>query len=453
MRSWIAVLALMTASLTTLAGRAEACSCFSGGPPCQNYFHVDAVFLGSVQSIAQTDVPQDSFLTRKLVTFTIERPFRGVDGSTVQVKTGMGGGDCGYDFKPGERYLVYAQRTKDGGLYAGICSRTRRAADAAEDLQYLEDLRPTGSGVRVYGTVSRTERDLATGRPMEYGPMPGVRIVVSGPAGDRNARTDWKGMYSIEGLDDGTYHVSVHPPDPLVWSSGAHDLKIAFRDNRACMLEDFGVVFDGRISGNAVSRDGAPASDVPVTLIAAVNANAPGIVPMMSTQTDSSGRYEFTKVPRGRYLVGISLRRSMEGPVVYPRVFYPSTMDASQATVVTVGNGTRQQLEPLQVPPARKARELTGTVTWSDGRPIEGASVSLTDGDADWWRQVAATIRTDKSGGFRFVVHDGLSYKARAWFDIREPKWHQVQATVVPFVASEALAPLHLIVQADPQGP
>ena len=52
-------------------------------------------------------------MTRKLVRFSIERAVRGVQGSEIEVWTGMFEGDCGYGFKIGRRNVVYAHRLED----------------------------------------------------------------------------------------------------------------------------------------------------------------------------------------------------------------------------------------------------------------------------------------------------------------------------------------------------
>src|SRR5439155_1014942 len=154
---------------TAFAVRADACSCMSSGPPCQNYFQVEAVFSGTVRSISQIDVkddaPYDQPRRQRLVHFTVERAFRGIQGATADVTTGFGGGDCGYAFKTGERYLVYAYRLKGGSqLGTGICSRTRRLTEADEDLQFIENLAATAAGARVYGSIKQLEFNVAEQR-------------------------------------------------------------------------------------------------------------------------------------------------------------------------------------------------------------------------------------------------------------------------------------------------
>ena len=118
---------------------ADACSCLPSGPPCQNLFQSDVVFVGTVTGIRPMRAPETErlVLERRIVAFNVEKGVRGINGSAVDVRTGSGGGDCGFDFKIGERYVVYAYRHPDGWLSTGTCSRTRLAADAAEDLAYF----------------------------------------------------------------------------------------------------------------------------------------------------------------------------------------------------------------------------------------------------------------------------------------------------------------------------
>ena len=140
--------ALAILSLLLVPSAASACSCMPSGPPCQALFQSDVVFVGTVKSIA-TDEEAGSdqrLFGRRLVTLSLDRGIRGVKGSTVAVRTGQGGGDCGFDFKEGQTYLVYASRHPDGWLSAGICSRTRPLSQAADDLAFIDTMPASGSG-------------------------------------------------------------------------------------------------------------------------------------------------------------------------------------------------------------------------------------------------------------------------------------------------------------------
>ena len=86
-----------------------ACSCFFQ-VSCQIPKNGSAVFVGTVLDV--TDVPQSKnkfeFLTGRKVRIQVEEWFTASKGTVVEVFTGKGGGDCGINFKPGERYLVDA---------------------------------------------------------------------------------------------------------------------------------------------------------------------------------------------------------------------------------------------------------------------------------------------------------------------------------------------------------
>ena len=113
------------------ATKALACSC--GGPalPCQDYWKASAVFVGTVSSSARSSYTIDkTAFEGRLVHFAVDRVFRDVEGAEVEVTTGLGGGDCGYDFRVGGQYLVYAYRNADKKLATGICTRTRLLSDA-----------------------------------------------------------------------------------------------------------------------------------------------------------------------------------------------------------------------------------------------------------------------------------------------------------------------------------
>ena len=308
MRPLIAASVLLI--LTVNADPASACSCGSSGPPCQSFFRVDAVFVGVVRTITEVEAPPDPMpFRRRLVTFTVERALRGLEGASVGVTTGMGGGDCGYEFKAGERYLVYAYKAQDGQLHTGICSRTRPIAEAADDLRFIDGLRTAPAGARVSGTITHWERNLAGDAPRKYGPVADVHIQLRGPGGAREARTDEQGRYEITGIRPGKYELQGFPP--AVFSSNLRS-EIDLADARACAVADFSIHFDGRVSGVVRSMSGQPAAGVTLQLMASQRSDPRRPADMITATTDSAGYYELRDVPPGEYIVGVALQRTME---------------------------------------------------------------------------------------------------------------------------------------------
>ena len=82
---------------------------------------------------------------RMLVTFRVERAYKGGLGSKIQLSTGLGGGDCGARFAPGVTYLVYAFGPSLQQLGVSMCSPGGWIGDSgvATDLRYLGNKRPT----------------------------------------------------------------------------------------------------------------------------------------------------------------------------------------------------------------------------------------------------------------------------------------------------------------------
>lgn len=71
------------------------------------------------------------------------RAYRGNASGKVIVLTGLGGGDCGFDFETGKQYLVYASRVNTEILFTSICSGTSSLEEAGPALRYLRGEPPT----------------------------------------------------------------------------------------------------------------------------------------------------------------------------------------------------------------------------------------------------------------------------------------------------------------------
>lgn len=91
-----------------------------------------AVFSGRVLEV--TDNPEAFGVVVKL---RVERHWKGSPPLEVRLFTGRGGGDCGYRFEVGERYLVYAYGPRASELSTNICQRTAKLSEAAKDLRVL----------------------------------------------------------------------------------------------------------------------------------------------------------------------------------------------------------------------------------------------------------------------------------------------------------------------------
>jgi len=433
--------------------QAWACSCAFSGPPCQSVFQTDAIFAGTVQSISplpDDDLPPlrpgEARIPRTVrVDFAEVHGFRELAAATVSVLTAGSGAACGYAFKKGERYLVYARRQPDGKeLVTGICSRTRLLAEADEDVRFLQTLSDSRrAGARVYGTITHWERNLSSGEPKDYGPVSDVFVSVVGARGTFSASTDDRGQYEMT-VPPGKYEITVLPP--AMYSARYLRQPLELPDLRACTVADFSLRFDGRIRGVVRQSSGEPAGNIPVQAVSAEDVGKSGNVQTLSVQTDAGGSFEFLDVSPGRYVVGVDLTRRMDPRVVFPTTFHPGTTSRELATIVQLEGGQHRDLEPMTLPSPRRSFRLTGTVVREDGSPAPGVFISLRDG-VEKWRQVAVGIKTEFDGSFSFVVHEGLSYIASAsYWDGEQRK--SFSGSVGPFIVSQDTGPLKLVLSA-----
>lgn len=136
---YVFVWALCIVVLLLASSSVRACTCDMPAPGMKLRQAVEqarqkskAVFVGEViEVISKPDV----FYLQ--VRIRIEHAWKNVRANELMLQTGRGGGDCGYPFKVGERYLVYAYGSSDRTLGTNICQRTRKLIDAGDDLRLL----------------------------------------------------------------------------------------------------------------------------------------------------------------------------------------------------------------------------------------------------------------------------------------------------------------------------
>ena len=78
----------------------------------------------------------------RVVDFTVTRTFKGENHGQISVLTGLGTGDCGYDFQTGSTYLVYASAGPQGIWFTSICTGTTAIEDAGTALRLLSGEKP-----------------------------------------------------------------------------------------------------------------------------------------------------------------------------------------------------------------------------------------------------------------------------------------------------------------------
>ena len=149
----------------------EACSCLPRPPVLEAVEGSRAVFRGKVLRIDdQLNLPKQAWMAIRLgattlfgatypdfsprsygkrVWFEVDGVWKGDVSRTVALFNDRTSGECGYPFRVNESYLVYVYPLRDIWADTGWCTRTKRTADAAEDLAILGvPMAPEASGNR-----------------------------------------------------------------------------------------------------------------------------------------------------------------------------------------------------------------------------------------------------------------------------------------------------------------
>ncbi|MGH9795494.1 MAG: MSCRAMM family protein [Candidatus Acidiferrales bacterium] len=341
---------------------------------------------------------------------TVERAFKGIGPGPVEIATGMGGGDCGYGFRVGERYLVYAHRdAKTGQIVTGICTRTQPLSRADADLAFLSSLaRPQSSG-RIFGQVTRHVFDMREGRDGERTGIPGVAVMAAGPTRRFRAVTDNGGEYVFPGLPPGAYWVTAELRPEL---TAGDEPRRAQLFAGGCARVDFFARPDGEISGTVYGPDGNPVSNLHLELVPEDLADSGPVGKTLSAYSDAGGSYVFQTVPPGQYVLGIHISQPPSTDITrapYPRTFFPGVLDVRDAIPIKLAEGEKRLHQDLRIPMQLQERVLQGVVEWPDGTPAVGASVQMEDVEYPF-RQVTYASSVDAQGRFTLSGFAGYTY-------------------------------------------
>jgi hypothetical protein len=131
------LLLLVGLAMIVLRSSAAACSCVGETDPKTAVRQSNAVFSGrAVDERVLTPNNPDPELREREITFEVTSIWKGDLRRRVRVRTAIDNAMCGYDFRRGITYLVYAWSER-GGLRTNNCSRTTPSDQARGDLRVL----------------------------------------------------------------------------------------------------------------------------------------------------------------------------------------------------------------------------------------------------------------------------------------------------------------------------
>lgn len=101
------------------------CSCVGGLSAAQYFQSANVMFYGIAITSATSN---EDVIDSRIFEFSVTESSKGNVNHSIYVRTGAGGGDCGYQFSIGQPYAVYASQ-KGVRLYTNICSGTHEIMD------------------------------------------------------------------------------------------------------------------------------------------------------------------------------------------------------------------------------------------------------------------------------------------------------------------------------------
>lgn len=394
--------------LALLGRPVAACSCVyipGQDHACVSYPNTNAVFSGRAASVSVVRGNEEAWGPRhRVFRFEVLEGFSGVDGATVDIATGMGGGDCGFDFEVGKSYFVYARRMEDGSLSTSICSRTRSLDQAAADLDHARRVASGAPRVTLFGQVEHVRRTGMDLPPSREG-LKGIRITAEGPGGERFATvSDEDGRFEIRERLSGPLTVRAVLPEGL--SPAASQEVVVPAGGCAGVVLQVSVL--GRLHGRVVEADGKPAPSLRLSLIPL--REKPESVSAGEIYSLEDGTFEAREVPPGDYLLAVNPRGpSLYGPP-YPPTFYPTASTPEGALLITVRTAETVELRDLQLPPRLVERTISGQVRRYDGEPATGVLIRVIGPDG----RESTSVGTDEAGRFKLQGYEGYRYRVAA---------------------------------------
>lgn len=444
----LAVAIGIVAALLSLApASVSGCTCVPTPPPCAALWESDAVFTGIVHEIESRS--DDTGFVRNRVKFTAVEFWHGDQSSVVDVLTGRGGGDCGYRFEIGQRYVVYANRTESsGGLVTSICHRTRPISEAAEDLAYFASLASAPRGGTIYGSVERRRRPRGGETTSTRERLRGVKVTIANESTTVTAVTDEEGRYRAEGLTPGAHSVRVSAENTFSFPAGdsLHVVTVNVAD-RGCAEANLVLLSVMEVRGRVVTHDGDPAAKVLVELLPDEGSRE-SVEPSFD-YTDEHGRFEIEPSSAGAYVLGVNVTRvpDVERPIA--PTYYPAAPERADAEVIRIDEGEILEGYSLRLPFPLAVGVISGVVRWPDGRPVEGAHVTMHDEAFPNTNGRGMFETTDAEGRFALKGLEGRRYSVRAVVNLKPEG--QRHAEPVKAETGEEQTPLVLVIT-EPNG-
>ena len=364
---------------------------------CGSILTATTLFEATVVAVDQPDGPGGASRVRLA-------DVRAIRGDAPPDAVVSGGGECGYSFKVGTRYLIDAFEAQPGRYGATVCSGTRPLSLAAGLLSYSTappDLRP-----RVFGTLASRMADhyLRTGSATGP-PVGGAVVSIAGPV-NKTTTTNARGDFAFFDVPDGDYQLVVEVPRDRPDVAAPPMRSFELGRGAACLDLALIAPSTARVSGLVVDETGAPTAGVWVEIFALpYDHRAGGIV--TAATTNAAGRFAIERLAPGVYGGGVGIPYPGEA-----RPYAPARVQTCEGGVaIEVGPGASVELSRLT---ARRVQltSVSGRVSGAPGATLGGLFVVLAAVDGVPTALTGGTT-TDAEGRFTLDVYRGVRYEVQ----------------------------------------
>lgn len=401
-----------------------ACSCAGSGLPCEAFWNASAVFSGEVQEVIvitpESVMPDGTRsygpISKKIHLSVIEK-FSGFGKEKlVEINTGGGGGDCGYNFQKGLKYLVYAYKNpQTGALSTGICTRTQLLEKAAEDVNYFKSLKTAKPGARIFGSVFQTFARRNDSPYINPKPLAGISVSIDG-GGKFETQTGEDGGYEFKGLPAGEYKIGIETPEKLWGYEQSQTVKV--RD-KGCAGYSFFLQNKTVLSGKLLNEKSEPAAKISVDLIPVEQVNNSRQSDRQFAYTDDEGKFIFRSIPAGKYYLGIRLSGLSDTLFPYPQTFYPGTLNLNEAKVISIEEGQILENYDFKLLQKLSTRRISGTIVFPDGTPAANAYISVNETEYFYSFSFRGVGDSKPDGTFSFELIDGIRYLVKPYVSLK----------------------------------
>jgi hypothetical protein len=386
----IGALALLLAPVTGF--------CWDPAPACKQYWEADAIFTGLVVDSGLDR--EDATWGNRRARLKVEQVFVGLqDEKEVDIDPGITT-ECYLRLRRGQRYFIYARRDSQGGLRTSHCLGSIRLDMAQEDLQFARRAARGNTTAFLFGSANGNN----------HGPLAGVEILASGQDTQYRAVTDAEGHFTIASIEAGKYEIRAartgYVSEAPVYTGEVH--------NRGCAEVNVKLWTDGGISGTLRDSTGAPLPKI-MAQLAALDEDSE-LDSRSEVVSDENGRFEFTKLVPGTYVLGVNLDNEPSAEFPFPATRYPAP--------IPLAEGQKLSDIDLRLPPRLPGRTIHLQAVWPDGRPA--AEVRI-EGDCAW-----RSTETDADGRALLQTLAGVGCAISAKARIGPGEYSRSNTVIVP---------------------